>query len=432
MPEQQTDVSRPRAVRRKGSARGAVAVLAAGLGCGEETTAPPPPAPPPVPRPTTVTVNPSTVELTALDATVQLTAEVRDQNGQAMAGATLTWASSSSSVATVDASGLVTAAGNGAATVTAAAGSASGESAVTVMQAADSVTMTPSSDMIALGDTLRLVAEAFDENGHRVDGATFAWSSNNASVARVDATGLVTGVGEGRAAIMAEAGDAHGTSEIAVESPDGAALAALYEATDGPNWVNSDNWLTDRPLNEWYGVETEHGRVVSLETAGERIVRPHFLRSRRPGRLGAARPVGQSARGTDSSRDRQLVEPQSTAAGREQLGGRDTPRTRQPLEALGLESGREPDDGADSSRVGRSVRPRVAVARRQFSERRDPASTRESVQPRVTPAQRQRPDWAHPVGTRQPVPASAFVPLAKRPDRAGPARARQPVPACVD
>ena len=25
-------------------------------------------------------------------------------------------------------------------------------------------------------------------------------------------------------------------------------LVALYESTDGPNWVNAENWLTDAPL----------------------------------------------------------------------------------------------------------------------------------------------------------------------------------------
>ena len=48
-----------------------------------------------------------------------------------------------------------------------------------------------------------------------------------------------------------------------------AALVALYEATDGPNWVNNDNWLTDAPLDEWYGVETDaSGRVVRLNLGG--------------------------------------------------------------------------------------------------------------------------------------------------------------------
>ncbi len=49
-------------------------------------------------------------------------------------------------------------------------------------------------------------------------------------------------------------------------SPDRAALVALYNATDGPNWTNNTNWLSDRPLGEWYGVTTNaDGRVTRLE-----------------------------------------------------------------------------------------------------------------------------------------------------------------------
>ena len=47
--------------------------------------------------------------------------------------------------------------------------------------------------------------------------------------------------------------------------PDRAALVALYNATDGANWANNRNWLSDRPLNEWYGVSTDGGgRVTGL------------------------------------------------------------------------------------------------------------------------------------------------------------------------
>ena len=42
-------------------------------------------------------------------------------------------------------------------------------------------------------------------------------------------------------------------------------LAAIYEATNGPRWSNNDNWLTDAPLGEWYGVGTDSdGQVTSL------------------------------------------------------------------------------------------------------------------------------------------------------------------------
>ena len=43
------------------------------------------------------------------------------------------------------------------------------------------------------------------------------------------------------------------------------ALVAFYNATDGENWSASDNWLSDAPLGEWYGVTTnDDGRVTTL------------------------------------------------------------------------------------------------------------------------------------------------------------------------
>ena len=221
------------------------------------------------PAPTTVAVTPDTLALTALGQTAQLTAEVRDQAGRAMGGVPVSWSSADTTVAAVDSAGSVTAAGSGTTTVTATADSASGEAVAAVMQAAGSVVVSPPADTVAPGDTLRLAAEAFDENGHRVERAEFTWSSSNASVATVDATGLVTGVAEGTAMITATTGDASGTSAITVENPDRAALVALYHATDGPNWVNNENWLTDAPPGESYGVDTDaSGRVVRLDLSG--------------------------------------------------------------------------------------------------------------------------------------------------------------------
>ncbi len=44
-----------------------------------------------------------------------------------------------------------------------------------------------------------------------------------------------------------------------------AALVALYEATDGPNWRKNDNWLTESPIVTWHGVSTDHlGNVTGL------------------------------------------------------------------------------------------------------------------------------------------------------------------------
>ena len=42
------------------------------------------------------------------------------------------------------------------------------------------------------------------------------------------------------------------------------ALIALYHATDGANWKNNDNWLSDAPLNTWYGITTNAARADSV------------------------------------------------------------------------------------------------------------------------------------------------------------------------
>ncbi len=43
------------------------------------------------------------------------------------------------------------------------------------------------------------------------------------------------------------------------------ALVAFYNATGGPNWNDDENWLSDAPLGEWYGVITDdNGRVTTL------------------------------------------------------------------------------------------------------------------------------------------------------------------------
>ena len=42
-------------------------------------------------------------------------------------------------------------------------------------------------------------------------------------------------------------------------------LASLYEATSGSQWANDRNWLTDEPLQHWYGVTIDReGEVVRL------------------------------------------------------------------------------------------------------------------------------------------------------------------------
>ena len=73
------------------------------------------------PQIATISISSGDQTLTYLGETVQLSASARTKNGTTISDATLTWSSSSSSVATVSPTGLVTAVTNGTATITASA-----------------------------------------------------------------------------------------------------------------------------------------------------------------------------------------------------------------------------------------------------------------------------------------------------------------------
>ncbi|WP_419943565.1 Ig-like domain-containing protein [Candidatus Palauibacter sp.] len=192
--------------------RGTVAVigLLPMLSCGEDSTAPPDPRPEP-PRPAVVIVNPASVRLVGLGDTVQLTAEVRDQNGRTMTGVGVTWQTDDASIATVDSTGLVQAIGEGVVSIAAMAGAASGRARVEV------------------SDPDRAVLSTFYE---ATGGANWKRSENWLTDApldqwlgvRTDEQGRVTHVhlqdNNIRGAIVPELGDlAHLTSLIIWENP---------------------------------------------------------------------------------------------------------------------------------------------------------------------------------------------------------------------
>lgn len=49
------------------------------------------------------------------------------------------------------------------------------------------------------------------------------------------------------------------------------ALMKLYEATSGDNWRENDNWGSDRPLNEWFGLAVADGHVTEIDLQGNHL-----------------------------------------------------------------------------------------------------------------------------------------------------------------
>jgi len=117
--------------------------------------------PTPTPVATSITLSVTSLNLASLGATSQLSATVKDQNGETMVSAAVTWATSDAAVATVSSTGLVTSVADGSATITATSGSASGTATVTVREGATTLADTEIDSGPATGSTQRENETAF-------------------------------------------------------------------------------------------------------------------------------------------------------------------------------------------------------------------------------------------------------------------------------
>ncbi len=178
-------------------------------GCGSDSPTPPAGV-------ASVTVSPSQSTVLVLETT-QLGATVHDPSGATLSGRTVSWSTSDASTATVSSGGLVTGVSEGTATITATAEGVSGTAQVVVGPAAvASVDITPAGGTLRFGESIQLTATPRDLSGGVLTGKTVTWSSDDAAVASVDNTGLVTSAGIGDVTITATAENGSGTAAITV------------------------------------------------------------------------------------------------------------------------------------------------------------------------------------------------------------------------
>ncbi len=150
-------------------------------------------------------------------ATRQLSVTLTDDAGNILPPQSVTWSTSSSSIGTVSSSGLVSARRAGGAIISAAANGVKGNStlAVSAIHVA-AIAVTPETMSLVTGGTRQLSATLTDSSGNVLNGQSVAWSSTNTTVATVSSDGLVKALHAGNATIIAAAGGATGTSELAV------------------------------------------------------------------------------------------------------------------------------------------------------------------------------------------------------------------------
>jgi len=174
-----------------------------------------------------VTVTPAASSIHVGDL-LQLTATTLDANGNPLTGRTVTWQSANSSVASVDASGVVTGkAAGGPVTIVATSEGKGGSASVSVTLApVASVDMAPPSPTIQVNGTIQITATPKDASGNVLSGRAITWASSAPAIATVNSTGFVVGLQTGTANITATSEGIVGTSVINVQPASGPPVIA--------------------------------------------------------------------------------------------------------------------------------------------------------------------------------------------------------------
>jgi len=190
-------------LRRISSASLVLALLIAGVGCGQF-----------FPSSTTITalqVSPSNATV-APGVTQQYTATATyGNNSTADVTSQVTWSATPTSVATISSTGLLTGVSLGTATVKAQSGSVIGNTGVTVTtKQITSVTIAPLTQTLSLSigpTTVQFTATATYQDGSTGDVTAVAtWNSLPSSVASISSTGLATAASIGTSTVTATSG----------------------------------------------------------------------------------------------------------------------------------------------------------------------------------------------------------------------------------
>ncbi|MDR2917426.1 MAG: leucine-rich repeat protein [Tannerella sp.] len=224
---------------------------------------------------TSVSISPKSATLMA-GGTLQLVATVSPSNAT---NQNVTWSSSNDAVATVDATGKVTAIGAGSAIITATTvdGGKTATFSTTVFEiAVTSVTLNTSADSVFIGGSLQLTATI---NPLFASNKNVTWSSSNDAVATVDATGNVTGVSEGTAVITVTTNNGKTATctvtvyqlmnYVTIEIPigdTGESIVFDIERVAGSDEVNS--FVMGFPE----GFDIDPGSVILIESLSEGLV----------------------------------------------------------------------------------------------------------------------------------------------------------------
>ena len=229
-----------------------------------------------------VTVTPESAALN-VGTTKQLTATVAPSTAS---NKSVTWTSSDNTIATVSSTGLVTAKGNGTATITArtASGGYTDTCTITVTTHVTGVSLSSSSLTINKGGTSQLTATVSPTTASN---KSITWSTSDPAVSTVSQTGLVTAVGGGTANITVTTVDGSysaqcritvnipvtgvrfndSASSASIGTDSTAQLSYMIEPSDASN--KTVTWQSSNPAVAT--VDTDTGIITPLAPGGTEI-----------------------------------------------------------------------------------------------------------------------------------------------------------------
>ena len=160
-------------------------------------------------------------------ANVQMSATTLDASGNTLTGRTVTWSTSDAVIASVNTSGSVTGESIGEATITATSEGRNGSASITVLTDVASVVVIPDPAVVISTLSVQMTATPQEAGGLPLTGKTVTWTTADASIATVDASGLVTGGTPGSTTVSATAEGVTGQANVDVLTPPRVLVASV-------------------------------------------------------------------------------------------------------------------------------------------------------------------------------------------------------------
>ena len=183
---------------------------------------------------------------------VQLTVVPKDQNGTPLLDRQPTFTSDNQSVVSVSATGLVTARGAGNATVLVTVDAKTALTQVSVrtaIQPVAFVSVTPAQLAMSIGESATVQTIVTDAGGGRLNDRSTLWSTNNAAVAVVSSSGIVTGTGAGTARITGTVDGKSGGADVTVSQAVQTVASITLDQANLTLLVNGFGQLRATPLD---------------------------------------------------------------------------------------------------------------------------------------------------------------------------------------